>query len=155
CPLTPLTTLAKVVVTPVTHVAAEAEDNSPALRLPTVSAARSVWFEADANSASRTAARRGTIVCFGLVIRPPSGVLTCPEHCRTCLAKLCKTRGLNRAIGRICFDCCKGATIRFTRAHAGKDKCHYGWGPWGSPPLRCSGKVRSAPLSRPISHRPG
>src|SRR6516225_3081942 len=71
CPLTPLTTLAKVAVTPVTHVAAEAEDNSPALRLPTVSAARSVWFEADANSASRTAGRRGTIVSFRLAIRPP------------------------------------------------------------------------------------
>jgi hypothetical protein len=41
-PLTPFTTWAKFDVTPVTHVAAEAEDNSPALRLPTVSAARSV-----------------------------------------------------------------------------------------------------------------
>jgi hypothetical protein len=72
-PLTPLMTLAKVGLTLVTHVAAEAEDNSPALRpptVPTVSAARSVWFEADANSANRTAGRRGTIVCFGLAIRP-------------------------------------------------------------------------------------
>jgi hypothetical protein len=41
-------TLAKVDVTPVAQVAADAEDNSAALRLPTVSAARSVWFEADA-----------------------------------------------------------------------------------------------------------
>ena len=81
CPVTPLMTLAKVDVTPVTHVAADAEDNSPALRLPTVSAARSVWFEADANSANRTAGRRGTIVCFGLVIRSPftpSGSLDLP-----------------------------------------------------------------------------
>jgi hypothetical protein len=53
-------TLAKVDVTPVTQVAADAEDNSAVLRLPTVSAARSVWFEADANSPNRTAARRGT-----------------------------------------------------------------------------------------------
>jgi hypothetical protein len=70
-PLTPLTTLVKPVFTSVTHVAAEAEDNSPALRLPTVSAARSVWFEADANSANRTVGRRGTIVCFGLAIPRP------------------------------------------------------------------------------------
>jgi hypothetical protein len=70
-PLTPLTTLAKVELTPVTHVSAEAEDNSPALRLPTVSAARSVWFEADDNSANRTAARRGFIMCVGLAIYPP------------------------------------------------------------------------------------
>jgi hypothetical protein len=69
-PVTPLTTLAKVELTPVTHVSAEAEDNSAVLRLPTLSAARSVWFEADANSANRTAARRGTIVCFGLAIPP-------------------------------------------------------------------------------------
>jgi hypothetical protein len=75
-PLTPLTTLAKVEVTPVTHVAAEAEDNSPALRLPTVSAERSVWFEADDNSANRTAARRGIIMCFGLAILPPLRVWT-------------------------------------------------------------------------------
>jgi hypothetical protein len=72
-PLTPLTTLAKVAVTPVTHVAAEAEDKSPTLRLPTVptvSAARSVWFEADDNNANRTAARRGFIMCVGLAICP-------------------------------------------------------------------------------------
>ena len=72
-------TVPVVEVTPVTHVAAEAEDNSPALRLPTVSAERSVWFEADDNSANRTAARRGTIVCFGLVIPRPPEVWTCPE----------------------------------------------------------------------------
>jgi hypothetical protein len=60
CPLTSFMTLAKVDVTPVTQVAADAEDNSAVLRLPTVSAARSVWFEADANSPNRTAARRGT-----------------------------------------------------------------------------------------------
>ena len=93
-PLTPLTTLAKVEVTPVTHVAAEAEDNSPALRLPTVSAERSVWFEADDNSANRTAARRGIIMCFGLAI--------CPSYksglCRNCLAKPCKRHGLQRWI---------------------------------------------------------
>jgi hypothetical protein len=59
CPLTPFTTLAKVWFTPVTHVSAEAEANSAALRLPTVSAARSVRLEADANSANRTAGRRG------------------------------------------------------------------------------------------------
>jgi hypothetical protein len=58
-PLTPFTTLAKVWFTPVTHVSAEAEANSAALRLPTVSAARSVRLEADANSANRTAGRRG------------------------------------------------------------------------------------------------
>jgi hypothetical protein len=69
-PLTPLTTLAKVGLTPVIQVAAEAEDNSPALRLPKVSAARSVWFEVDANSANTATARRGTIVCFGSAIRP-------------------------------------------------------------------------------------
>jgi hypothetical protein len=63
-PLTPLMTLAKVGLTLVTHVAAEAEDTSAVLRLPTVTAARSVWFEADANSANRTVGRRGTIVCF-------------------------------------------------------------------------------------------
>ena len=93
-PLTPLTTLAKVEVTPVTHVAAEAEDNSPALRLPTVSAERSVWFEADDNSANRTAARRGIIMCFGLAICPPyeSGL------CRNCLAKPCKRHGLQPCI---------------------------------------------------------
>ena len=79
CPLTPFMALAKVAVVPVTHVAAEAEDDSAALRLPTVSAARSVWFEADANSANTTAARRGTIVCFGLVIPRPPEVWTCPE----------------------------------------------------------------------------
>ena len=79
CPLTLFMTLAKVAVVPVTHVAADADDNSGALRLPTVSAARSVWFETDANSASRTAARRGTIVCFGLVIPPPPKVWACPE----------------------------------------------------------------------------
>jgi hypothetical protein len=85
CPLTPFMTLAKVAVVPVTHVAAETEDNSPALRLPTVSAARSVWFEADANSVNRTADRRGTIVCFGLVIPAPRGLdlpgvmQNCPE----------------------------------------------------------------------------
>src|SRR5262245_24292033 len=70
-PVTPLMTGANVGVTLVTHVAAEAEDNSPTLRLPTVptvTAATSVWFEADANSANRTAPRRGTIACFGLVI---------------------------------------------------------------------------------------
>jgi hypothetical protein len=73
-PLTPLTTLAEVEVTPVTHVSAEAEDNSPALRLPTVNVARSVWFEADDNSANRTAARRGFIMCVGLAIfAPPDG----------------------------------------------------------------------------------
>src|SRR5262249_10740971 len=73
-PLTPLTTLAKVGLTLVTHVAADAEDNSPTLRLPTVptvTAARSVWFEADANSANRTPARRGIMVCFDLAITPP------------------------------------------------------------------------------------
>src|SRR5215831_20938754 len=78
CPMTSLTALAKVDVTPVTQVAADAEDTSAVLRLPTVSAARSVWCEADANSANRTAARRGTVVCFGLVIRPPSGVSDWP-----------------------------------------------------------------------------
>jgi hypothetical protein len=52
-PLTSPTTLVKVGVTLVTHVAADAEDTSAVLRLPTVSAARSAWFEADANSASR------------------------------------------------------------------------------------------------------
>jgi hypothetical protein len=57
-------TWAKVGLTLVTQVAADAEDNSAVLTPPTVSAARSVWFEADANSASRTADRRGTIVCF-------------------------------------------------------------------------------------------
>ena len=41
-PVTPLITSTKVGVTLVTHVAAEAEDNSPALRPPTVSAPRSV-----------------------------------------------------------------------------------------------------------------
>src|SRR5262245_23638398 len=70
-PVTPLITGANVGVTLVTHVAADAEDTSAVLRLPTVSAARSVWFEADANSANRTAARRGTMVCFCLAIRPP------------------------------------------------------------------------------------
>jgi hypothetical protein len=59
-------TFAKVDITPVTQVAADAEDNSAALRLPMASAARSVWFEADANSVSRTAARRGTIAHFAL-----------------------------------------------------------------------------------------
>ena len=61
-------------LTLVTHVAADAEDNSPTLRLPTVptvTAARSVWFEADANSANRTPARRGIMVCFDLAITPP------------------------------------------------------------------------------------
>jgi hypothetical protein len=78
-PLTPLTTLAKVGLTLVTHVAADAEDTIAVLRLPTVSAARSVWLEADANSANRTAGRRGTIVCFCLAIRPPyeSGLVEC------------------------------------------------------------------------------
>jgi len=76
-PVTSPMTLAKVGLTLVTHVAAEAEDNGAVLRLPTVSAARSVWFEADANSANITAARRGTIVCFGLVI--PALPKTCPE----------------------------------------------------------------------------
>ena len=74
CPVAPFMTLAKVAVVPVTHVAAEAEDDSPALRLPTVSAARSVWFEADANSANRTAARRAFIMCVGLAISPPTGL---------------------------------------------------------------------------------
>ena len=117
-PLTPLTTLAKVEVTPVTHVAAEAEDNSPALRLPTVSAERSVWFEADDNSANRTAARRGIIMCFGLAI--------CPSYksglCRNCLAKPCKRHGLQPCIRSNLCGCCKDATIRFTRANAGEDK---------------------------------
>src|SRR6516165_5719977 len=79
CPLTSLTALAKVGLTLVTHVAADAEDDSAALRLPTVSAARSVWCEADANSANRTAGRRGTIVCFRLVIPRPPEVWACPE----------------------------------------------------------------------------
>jgi hypothetical protein len=60
CAVAPLMTLAKVAVVPVRHVAAEAEDDSAALRLPTVNVARSVWFEADVNSANKTAARRGT-----------------------------------------------------------------------------------------------
>ena len=79
CPLTSLTALAKVGLTLVTHVAADAEDTSAVLRLPTVSAARSVWCEADANSANRTAGRRGTIVCFRLVIPRPPEVWACPE----------------------------------------------------------------------------
>jgi hypothetical protein len=66
-PLT-LFTVTKFGVTLVTHVAADAEDTSAVLRLPTVNVARSVWFEADANSAN-SAARRVAIVCFGLVIR--------------------------------------------------------------------------------------
>src|SRR5262249_9927493 len=66
-PPTPFRKWARVAVPPVTHVVAEAEENGGALRLPTVSAERSVCFEADANSAKRTAGRRGTIVCFGLV----------------------------------------------------------------------------------------
>jgi hypothetical protein len=70
-PVASLTTFAKVGLTLVTHVAADAEYTSPVFRLPTVSAARSVWFEADANSASRTPARRGTIVRFGLIITRP------------------------------------------------------------------------------------
>jgi hypothetical protein len=70
-PLMPVTALAKVGLTLVTHVAADAEDTSAVLRLPTVSAARRDWFEADANSASKTAARRGTVVRFGLVIPAP------------------------------------------------------------------------------------
>jgi hypothetical protein len=72
CPLMSFTALAKVWFTPVTHVSADAEDTSAVLRLPTVSAARSVWFEADANSASRTAARRGIMVRFRLAIRASS-----------------------------------------------------------------------------------
>jgi len=75
-PLTSPTTPVKVGVTLVTHVAPDAGDTSAVLRLPTVSAARSAWFEADANSANRTAVRRGTMVRFGLVIpRPPESAL--------------------------------------------------------------------------------
>src|SRR5262249_38476508 len=143
-------TLAKVDVTPVTQVAADAGDTSAVLRLPTVSAARSVWFEADANSASRTAARRGTIVCFGLAIRPP--LWTCPEHCRNCLAGLCKTRGLTVhsvefivAVVRVQQSGLPGRTQARTSSTIG-----------GAVLRRvCSGKVRSAPWERPISHRPG
>jgi hypothetical protein len=40
CPLTPLTTLVEVWLTPVTHVSAEAEANSPALRLTRLTASR-------------------------------------------------------------------------------------------------------------------
>jgi hypothetical protein len=111
-PLTPLTTLAKVAVTPVTHVAAEAEDNSPALRLPTVSAARSVWFEADANSANTTAARRGTIVCFGLAIRRPHESGLALSIAEKVWQNFAKRADYDRAFGRICCGCCKGATIR-------------------------------------------
>jgi hypothetical protein len=45
-PLAPFMTLAKVGDTPVIQVAADAEDNSAALRPPTEIAARSVWFGA-------------------------------------------------------------------------------------------------------------
>ena len=53
CPLAPFMTLAKVGDTPVTQVAADAEDNSPALRLPTVTAARSVSFTPDTRIAAK------------------------------------------------------------------------------------------------------
>jgi hypothetical protein len=120
-PLTPLTTLAEVEVTPVTHVSAEAEDNSPALRLPTVSAARSVWFEADDNSANRTAARRGIIICVGLAICPLR-VWTSLRIAESLWQNFAKGILTTRAFGRICCGCCNDATIRFTRAHAGEDK---------------------------------
>lgn len=117
-PLTPLTTLVEVWLTPVRHVSAEAEASTPPLRPPTVSAARSVWFEADDNSANRTAARRGIIMCFGLAIRPPTSL----DFAETVWQNLAKGMDYNRAFGRICCGCCKDATIRFTRAHAGEDK---------------------------------
>jgi hypothetical protein len=78
CPLTTYMTFAKVDVTPGTQVAADAEDDSTALRLLMMSAARSVWFEAEANSTSRTAARRDTIARFGLVISSPPSSTTTP-----------------------------------------------------------------------------
>ena len=53
------------------------------------------------------------------------------------------------------FGCCKGATIRFTRTHAGEDKFHFGWGRGVVLRCVCSGEVRSAPWERPIGHRPG
>src|SRR5262245_50537401 len=99
--------LVNVGLTLVTHVAADAEDTSAVLRLPTVSAARSVWFEADANSANRTAGRRGIIVCFCLDIRPP---WTCPEYCRNCLAAPCQNAF---AFGRIF-----GAVVRVQQSRS-------------------------------------
>lgn len=123
CPVTPLMTLAKVDVTPVTQVAADADDNSGALKLPTVSAARSVWLEADANN--RTAARRGNIMRLRLVIPAPPESGLALNH----IAQTVWQNGnpcLQPCIRSNCHDCCKGATIRFTRAHAGENKCHYG-----------------------------
>jgi hypothetical protein len=71
CPVTSFMTWAKVGLTLVTHVAPDAEDTSAVLRLPTVSATRSVWFEADANKANRTAGRPASIMRFGLIIPRP------------------------------------------------------------------------------------
>jgi hypothetical protein len=85
-PLTAFMTGTKVGVTLVTHVAADAEDTSAVLRLPTVSAAKSVWFEADANSASRTPARRATILCL-VITRPHESTLVL-YYARNCLADL-------------------------------------------------------------------
>jgi hypothetical protein len=123
-PLTPLTTLAKVELTPVTHVSAEAEDNSPALRLPTVSAERSVWFEADDNSANRTAARRRIIMCFGLAIRPP---LTSLDFAETVWQNLAKGMDYNVhsvefvvAVVRMQQSGLPGRTLARTRKHGTK-----------------------------------
>jgi hypothetical protein len=79
-PATSPTTVVMVGVTLVTHVAADAEDTSAVLRLPTVNKTRIVWFEADANSASRTAARRGTMLPLGLVIPAPTS-RPFPDYC--------------------------------------------------------------------------
>jgi hypothetical protein len=99
----------KVGVTLVTHVAPDAGDTSAVLRLPTVSAARSAWFEADANSASRTPARRGTMVRSDLAIPSPresAPVLIIAETVWQIRVK----RIDRRAFGRICRGCCKTAT---------------------------------------------
>jgi len=109
CPATSFMTLAKVGLTLVTHVAADAEDTSAALKLPTVTAARSVWCEADANSANRTAGRRGTILCSRLAIRLSSG-LALSRH-KPVWQNYAKRVDCNRAFSRIFRGCCKRATI--------------------------------------------
>ena len=120
-PLTSPTTPVKVGVTLVTHVAPDAGDTSAVLRLPTVSAARSAWFEADANSANRTAVRRGTMVRFGLLIpRPPESALVL--IIAQTVWQIRVKRIDCRAFGRLCRGCCKTATI-FTNVHAGEHEC--------------------------------
>jgi hypothetical protein len=116
-PLTPVTTLVKVGVTLVTHVAAEAEDISAALKLPTETAARSVWFGPDSNIASdQVVALRSTTDALILPpIRSRSGLARL--DCSDSSAKIQKLFGrnvlalLSSLIPSIFFvTCCKSAT---------------------------------------------